>query len=167
MVFGGVAAVVTRKHGVFHQSDWTRITAGVIAALSVFGFAAGLTYEYLAPVCSIAVVLLFAVNGPQHPWGRFAGGMSFPLYLNGWIAVFISHAVFKRLGMEHSFAYHASALVLALIIAAILYGYFDRIILDRRRQIFTPARARAAIAIAYTSVIIGICVGLILAYRRP
>jgi peptidoglycan/LPS O-acetylase OafA/YrhL len=166
IVFGVLGAVIVHKHGDFHQSNWTRVAAGFVAALCVFGFAAGMNYEYLAPICSIAVVLLFAVNGPQHAWGRFAGGMSFPLYLNGWIAVFIAHAVFKRLGMENTPAYYASSIAVALIIAAGLYWYFDRKILDRRRQVFTPGRARAATAIAYTSVAIGICVGLILAYHR-
>lgn len=166
IVFGVLAAVVMHNHGDFHQSHWTRIAAGVVTTLCVFGFAAGMNYEHLAPICSIAIVLLFAVNGLQHPWGRFAGGMSFPLYLNSWIAVFIAHTVFKRLGMEHTLAYYASMILLALMIAAILYWYFDRKILERRRQIFTPARARAAIAIAYTFVAIGICVGLVLVYLR-
>jgi peptidoglycan/LPS O-acetylase OafA/YrhL len=166
IIFGVLAAVIAHKHGAFHQSDWARIGAGAVAAMCVFGFAAGMNYESLAPICAIAVVLLFAVNGPQHAWGRFGGGMSFPLYLNAWIAVFISHAVFKRIGMENTFTYHATTIPVALIIAALLYWCFDRKILDRRRQLFTPARARAAIVIAYTLVGVGIGVGLVLAYRR-
>ena len=167
IVFGVLAAVIMNNHGAFHQSDWTRIAAGLVAALCVFGFAAGMNYGLLAPIGAITVVLLFAVNGQQHAWGRFAGGMSFPLYLNAWIAVFATHALFKRLGVEKTFAYHASTILVALGIAAVLYWYFDRRILERRRRIYTPARARAAIAIAYTLVAVGICVGIVMAFRRP
>jgi peptidoglycan/LPS O-acetylase OafA/YrhL len=166
IVFGVLAAVIMHKYGAFHESRWTRFAAGLIATMCAVGFALGMSYESLAPICSIAVVLLFAVHGPQHAWGRIAGGMSFPLYLNAWIAVFASHALFKRIGMAESFAQHASTILLSLIIAAALYCYLDRRILDRRRQIYTPSRARAAIAIAYSLVVIGICVGLVLAYRR-
>jgi peptidoglycan/LPS O-acetylase OafA/YrhL len=166
IVFGVLAAVIMHNHGAFHESHWTRLGAGLAATLCALGLAAGMNYESLAPICSIAVVLLFAVKGPQHVWGRFAGGMSFPLYLNAWIAVFITQALFKRLGMASTFAHHASTLVLSLIIAASLYWNFDRRILNRRRQIYTPGRARATIAIAYTSVAIGVFIGLILALRR-
>jgi peptidoglycan/LPS O-acetylase OafA/YrhL len=166
IVFGVLAAVIMNNHGAFQQSGWTRLAASLVAIMCAFGFAAGMNYESLAPICSIALVLLFAVNGHQHAWGQFAGGMSFPLYLNAWIAVFISHALFRRLGMANSFAQHASTIVLSLTIAGALYWYFDRRILERRKQIYTPRRARAAIAIAYTSVAIGIGVGLALAFRR-
>jgi peptidoglycan/LPS O-acetylase OafA/YrhL len=166
IVFGVLAAVIMQKHGAFHRSDWTRIAAGLVVALCIFGFAAGMNYEFLAPICSIAVVLLFAVNGPQHPGGRFAGGMSFPLYLNAWIAIFISHALLRGRGMENTAAYHVSSIVLALLLAAALYWYFDRKILAQRRRFYRPARARAVIVIAYTSMALGICMGLVLAYRR-
>ena len=50
----------------------------------------------------------------------------------------------------------------ALLLAAILYRFFDRRILDNRRRLYTPARAKVAMACAYGAVIIGCCVGAIL-----
>lgn len=167
IVFGVLAAVVMHKHGAFHENHWTRVAAALVAALCAAGFAVGLHYESLAPICSIAVVLLLAVTGRQHPLGKIAGGMSFPLYLNAWVAVFICNALFKRIGIANAFVHHAATIVLSLIIAAALYWNFDRRILQRRKDIYTPGRARAAITIAYTSVAIGIGVGLFLASRRP
>lgn len=93
--------------------------------------------------------------------------MSLPLFLNAWIAVFICNALLKRIEMANAFVHHAATIALGLIIAAALYWNFDRTILERRKKTYRPGRARTAIAIAYTSVALGIGAGLSLAYRRP
>ena len=162
IAFGVLAAVIAHAYGAFHKHNLVRVVAGAVVAVSAIGFLAGADYGILSPICAIAVVFLFAINGSQHPMGALAGGMSYPLYLNAWIPVFIVHAIFKRVGLVNPFASHALILGLNFVMAALLYWHIDRRILASRRRLYRPGRARVVTKVAYATVAVGLSVGLIL-----
>ncbi len=165
IAFGVLAAVAVNAYGPFHQHYLTRCVAAAVAALSAIGLAVGMDYENISPICAIAVVLCLAVQGNRHFMGTLAGGMSYPLYLNAWIPVFVVNAFFKRAGLHNPFARHALILTLNLAMAAFLYWQIDRRILALRSRLYTPRRARLIVGIAYGTVAIGVCTGLILGTR--
>jgi peptidoglycan/LPS O-acetylase OafA/YrhL len=164
IVFGVLAAVISHAQGAFQKNHVVRIVAAVVIAFSVFGFASGVDYEMLSPVCAIAVVLLVAIDGNQHPIGVLAGGMSYPLYLNAWIGVFIVNAIFNRVGVVNPFARHTLILTLNLALAALLYWHIDRRIHAQRSRLYAPGRARMAALIGYGTVAVGVGIGVML-YR--
>ena len=102
IVFGVLAATLVHNHGAFHTNRWyawiARIRRGTFG-----GMLAGYDYYWLVPFCSVAIVLVLAVNGQQGFVGSLVGGMSYQLYLNHWIAVFAADAVFKRIGIQYVF----------------------------------------------------------------
>jgi peptidoglycan/LPS O-acetylase OafA/YrhL len=117
-------------------------------------------------VAAIAIVLLLAIEGDRHALGELAGGMSYPLYLNAWVAVFTVNALFKHvLKHDNAFARLTLVFVSSLILAAFLYWHVDRRILANRRRLYTPARAKAVIRVAYGAVAVGLLVGVVL-YNR-
>jgi peptidoglycan/LPS O-acetylase OafA/YrhL len=160
IAFGVLAAIGAQAFGAFHRQALFRILAGVAVVFSIIGLLSGLNYELLAPICAIAIVLLMAVEGKQHPLGGLAGGMSYPLYLNAWIPAFFVNAIFKRTGLDNPFARHGLILILSFCLAAFLYWNFDRRILTARRWLYTPRRAQAVVAVAYGIVATGLCLGL-------
>jgi peptidoglycan/LPS O-acetylase OafA/YrhL len=162
IAFGVLAAVIADAYGAFHKHYLVRILAGAVVAGSAIGFVAGADYDMLSPLCAIAVVLLLAINGNQHPAGALAGGMSYPLYLNAWIPVFVVNFVFKRVGLANPFARHTLILTLNLAMAAFLYWFIDRRLHAIRRRLYTPGRARVVAMVAYGTVAAGVSVGVFL-----
>jgi peptidoglycan/LPS O-acetylase OafA/YrhL len=162
IIFGVLAAVIAHTHEDFYSRHVSRLLAGLAVIASGIGLATGVNYELLSPICAIALVLLLAIHGAQHRWGALAGGMSYPLYLNAWIPVFLVNAVFKRLSVTSTFAHYAANTALDLVFAALLYWFFDRRILGLRHRLFTPKRGRIVMVIAYSVLAIGICGGFLL-----
>jgi peptidoglycan/LPS O-acetylase OafA/YrhL len=165
IMFGVLAAVVVNAYGAFHAHYRCRIAAGAVVALSALGLATGADYDLLAPVCAIALVVLLAIKGRRHPWGELAGGISYPLYLNAWVAVFMVNFVVKRIGLTNQLAHQALVIASSFGLATFLYWHVDRRILASRQQLYTPERARIATTAAYGAVALGLCVGFIL-YSR-
>jgi len=162
ITLGVLAAIVARRHGELHLRASGRAIIAVVLALGVAGLALDLHYDTFAPIASIAVVLLLAMPGRQHPGGALWGGMSYPLYLNHWIALYAANAI----GLRHPIR-HALVLALAIAIAMGLYWWIDRHLLARRSRLYTPARGRALTLAAYATVALGIGLGLALWHPRP
>lgn len=165
IAFGVLAAVIFKTYGAFHKDYRCRIMAAAAVALSTIGFVARANYELVAPVCAVALVLLFAVNGRQHSLGALAGGMSYPLYLNAWVPAFVVNAAMKHAGLTTRFGRITLTVVLNLVWAAALYWYIDRKVLANRRRLYTPKRAFVTTVFAYGAVTFGIVFGLILYFR--
>ena len=87
-----------------------------LAAQSVFAYEA-LPYEAVAPFAAIAIVLLLATPGQRQPLGALVGGMSYPLYLNHWIGVYVANALLGRFGLRDSPVRQVVATLLALLYA--------------------------------------------------
>ena len=166
IVLGVLASVIASRHAGFQNNPGVRAGLWVLLAASSTALAMGGNYHLLAPGCAIAIVLLAAVAGRKHPLGVFAGGMSYPLYLNHWVGFFAAKALFKPFGLMDSSARHLLSFVLNIALAALLYWCIDRRVLMIRSQLYSPARGRLVIGAAYGMVIIGIGVGVTLAWMR-
>jgi peptidoglycan/LPS O-acetylase OafA/YrhL len=123
-------------------------------------------YDLLAPVCAVSLVLLLAIRGRRHPGGALAGGISYHLYLNAWIAVFTVNAIFKHFGFQSVVVHETLVLILSISLAALLYWSFDRQLLKRRNQLYSPRVAYATMFVAYVAATLGIVGGLVMLSRR-
>lgn len=104
-------------------------------------------YPWAAPPFSIIIVLLSAIAGERNRLGEFFGGMSYPLYLNHWLGLFIANGL---VGSEKApFAYGTLAYALAFAISAIAYWLIDRNVLQYRGRYFSQRRGTACAVMAY------------------
>jgi peptidoglycan/LPS O-acetylase OafA/YrhL len=166
IAFGVLAAVIANRWEHFHRHVFARAGAAAALAISAAALVAGAEFDFAAPVCAVSIVLLFAIEGKRHRWGELAGGMSYPLYLNAWVAVFIVNAVFKRASLSNAFAHQAIIVASALGLAALLYWFFDRPILASRKRLYTRKRARILMGIAYGTVGIGVAGAVFFYHQR-
>ncbi len=166
IVFGVLAAVAVHRYGEFHLNRLVQAALIVILLGATAGLIAKLEYNLMAPIVSIAIVLLLAQRGEQNRIGAIFGGMSYQLYLNHWIGFFIAHAVFKPFGMRDSVAAHVLSFCLNVSLAVAMYWYIDRRMLAARGSLFTQARGQLFVKLAYGMVAIGCAVGLALMAAR-
>jgi peptidoglycan/LPS O-acetylase OafA/YrhL len=166
VAFGVLAAVLANRYGSFHTHRISRIASGLIVAISIVGFIKHVDYDLIAPGCALSLVLLLAIRGKRHPGGALAGGISYPLYLNAWIAVFTVNAIFKHFGFQSVFARETLVLTLSISLAALLYWFFDRQLLAHRNQLYSPRVAQVTMFVAYGAATLGTFGGLFLLSRR-
>jgi hypothetical protein len=159
IAFGVLAAVLA-----YHRPGVFRLPA-VRLALVAFVVCAGVAisrdfhYGYVVPFFSGGVVLLLAIEGRRQPLGALVGGMSYPLYLNHWIGVFVGNALLRPLGIAEPFVRHSFAAAFNIAIAVALYWYVDRWLLARRAQFYTHALGTSATWLAYSGIALGVIVG--------
>ena len=156
IAFGVLASVVARSHPSLHLKHWPILLALMLVSGACLPFA----YATAAPLFSICLVLLLARPGQKTKLGAIAGGMSYPLYLNHWVGIFVGNALFGAVGMRESPARHAMALVVNIALAVGLYWWFDRRLLAARNAMYTPERALLAMAGSYGLVCTGLAFGL-------
>ncbi len=162
IVLGVLAAVFAKQFGSVHSFVPARLVSfGGVAAFSsaLYG---GLSYNAWAPLVAVCIVLFLAVRGKPMFMGKFLGGMSYPLYLNHWIGVFVGHALMSPFGMRDTMGRHVFSAILNLGIAASLYWCVDRRIVAMRGQLFTGERGKLTMHLGYGLVAVGIVGGLIL-----
>lgn len=162
IVFGVTAAIIVKQYGAIHLSKFAKLIFIGVVASSFYGFMLQLNYMLIAPFCAIAIVMLLAIQGQQTPIGKFVGGMSYPLYLNQWVGVFVINAIYKHFNLQEPISKHLLIIALSLLVAAALYWWVDRRILVLRPSLYTPTRAKLVTKYAYASLVLGICVGFYL-----
>lgn len=159
---GVLASVVRLRLGEWQTS---RIAMIILAAISVIFFAATywnvIPYNIGAPVSAISTVLLLAQGGAHSAVASFLGGVSFPLYLNHWIGVFIANAVFERFGMRGSWVAELSSVLIGFAISALLYLIVDRNVRQNREIYFRRSRGKAVAVCGFGLVTIGLAGGLL------
>ena len=160
IVFGVCAAVIASNHPGVLSDGRTRAALGLAGLIGVAGLAAGLPYERLAPVVAICIVLVLAVKGAQKRLGVLVGGMSYPLYLNHWIGVFVAHAAMRPFGLRESPLSHLLSFVFNIALAVGLYVYIERPLLQRRSAWYTPQLGRCAAVAAYAMLSCGLLLGI-------
>lgn len=166
ILFGVVAAVAANAEPGMFQSARARALLGVTALASAAALAFNFHYELISPFLAISTVLLLAVPGPRQPLGEIAGGMSYPLYLNHWIGVFVANALLQPFGLRGSMAGHALSTLLNIALAVVLYLYMDRQLLNRRDGWYTRSRGLWVTRVAYLMVALGLLVGVALSLQR-
>lgn len=160
--FGVTAALAVSKFGPWHINRVSRIIAACVAIASGIAMAAGWDATILAPLFSIAVVLLLTKLGKPTWLGAVAGGISYPLYLNHWIGPFVAHAALKPIGLRNSLWANLVSVVFSVCFAYCMFQLVDRPLLRRRSAYYTPSRGRAAMLLAYALVVVGLGVGFLL-----
>jgi len=166
MVFGVLAAVVVHHYGPVHSNRSVRSILIGVTGISFAGIIYGFNYDLLAPIFAIGVVLLLAIKGSQDRLGAFWGGVSYPLYLNHWIGVFMANALLGRFGLRGSVFGHILSNSLNLVIAAVLYCLIDRKIVSMREKWFTHKRGIIATSLAYSLTGIGLLGGWMFTMQR-
>ncbi len=168
IVFGVLAAAAVGRYGALHHTIPGRALLAIVAVGSATGLALGYDYNRLAPWFSIAVVLLLAVRGRQRALGALVGGVSYPMYLNHWVAGYVLNGAFNalKLGPEYRSLFHAATLVVGVAVSVFLYWVVDRQLMARRNGMYTRSRGWAALAAAYCMMAVGITLGLWLTRAR-
>lgn len=117
--------------------------AGIFLVTAVVIFREWVGYETAVPVLAVSLVAALSQRGVPSRVGAILGGMSYPFYLNHWIALFLRKRAHESLGMN-AMAAVAAAFVLALAIAAAHYLLIDRAILAARDRWYTTLRGKVA-----------------------
>jgi len=160
IILGVIASLIAEKHGPIHLSNVGRFCIGIvlISGVVILRWGPDLYYEYITPITSVAIVLLLAKSGIQHRFGQIFGGMSYPLYLNHWIAMFGFN--FLMPGMRDSPARIILSAVFNVLIAIFMYWWIDRRLIAHRGEWFTDSRGRIITLTAYTLLAIGLAYGI-------
>jgi peptidoglycan/LPS O-acetylase OafA/YrhL len=117
-------------------------------------------YRFVAPVFAISVVLLAARQGARGPIGKFAGGVSFPLYLNAWMGGFAVNALLKRVDIGSIEIAQVALYLGALASGTFTYLFIDRIVLARRNAYYSAKIGRRMAVAAYSLVGFGLVFGI-------
>ncbi|MEO5881837.1 MAG: acyltransferase [Caldimonas sp.] len=160
IVFGVTAAVFAFHDEALFRRPMARALLAVFGIAAAIGLAVGGSYDMLVPVLSISIVLLLALPGRKQSLGAVAGGMSYPLYLNHWVGVFVANALFRRVGMADSVVAHLLSNVFNVGFAVALYMCIDRPLLRRRPRWYTPVLGKRAVIAAYSMIGVGLAFGV-------
>jgi peptidoglycan/LPS O-acetylase OafA/YrhL len=159
IALGVAAAAMQARHPDFHTRGWASVTIVATVAVTTVAMFSPSYYHWVSSLFAICLVLLLARPGKRGKLGRFAGGISYPLYLNHWIALATASGLAKHLGGPVQ-AWTVAALLLALVIASVAYWLVDRQIMLRRGRWYTQALGWRLAVLSYLLVGTGLAVGL-------
>jgi peptidoglycan/LPS O-acetylase OafA/YrhL len=162
---GVLAALAAARWPGFQLRPWVRGLCLAVGFGAAVGLVVGQPYIVLAPLCAISIVLLLATPGTASRLGTIAGGMSYPLYLNHWIGVFVGNALLGPFGLRNSPPRQVLACLISIGFAVAHYHWIDRQVLQRRSAWYTPERGRLLMVVAYTMVCCGLVWGFYMRYR--
>lgn len=161
LYFGAISLGVLCAISRLTWGDWqsSRIARAVVLVLAVATFtvtaSAWLPYDAVAPFAAIFIVLACAQYGASTPFRQWVGGISYPLYLNHWIGIFVANALLGRIGLRGTTTGSIVAIIFAVAIAALLYALVDRQVMAHRHRYFTEQRGRLLAALGFTLIAIG------------
>lgn len=160
IALGVLCAVVAQHSRSWQWSLRGRITLVVVlvavACAMAFDRAA---YVYEAPFFSASLVLLLAFPMRRTAVSQWFGGISYPLYLNAWIGVFVLHALAKRFEMPDDWYSEALLVLCAVVVAAVFYHLIDRIVMANRNRYYSKALGWMLGGTAYALLLIGTLYG--------
>lgn len=155
----GVCAAILERDYAIADRHYVRLAALSLALLSAATMWIWDVAYLTHPIFAVATVVATAVPGRRNSIAIIAGGLSYPMYLNHWIAVFAVHFVQKRwLYFGHG-VYVVADYLVALGVALCLYWFFDREIQRRRNDWYSPGIGRRLALLAYGLVAVGVIVG--------
>lgn len=159
----GVCAAILDRDYQITQRRFVRLGAAVVAIFCavLMNQMSEVAVYPAAPFFAVAVVLALSASGRRSKVAQFFGGVSYPLYLNHWIAAFVVHAFEKLiLRSQLPFAgYVISDYLVAVAGTTVLYVLIDREIQRRRNDWFTPQRGRRLGITGYCLLAIGLVAG--------
>ena len=154
VALGVCAAIAQLEHRLLDRSairlGALAFAGGCLLAKAEFG-----TGLFFNDVFAVAVVVALAQPGERSAIGEWAGGLSYPLYLNHWAGVFAVNAVSKRLIEIDQASFVILQYVVNIAGALGLYWLMDRQIQIYRSKWFTEERGKALGAVAYLLVSVG------------
>jgi peptidoglycan/LPS O-acetylase OafA/YrhL len=161
IVLGVLAAILSQQWPDIFSSAWFRRTmllcaAVMLAAILLFP----LSYQLTSPLLSIFLVVGLSKLGKKTQFGETIGGISYPLYLNHWIGVFVANFALAPMGLRDSPMRQGIAIALNLLLAWVLYCLVDRPFLAKRAALFSTARGLAALSLGYALLLFGLVYGL-------
>lgn len=160
-IFLGVfAAVSVSRYGDFYEKVPAKLILTIVLIISIFGMVYSSDYRYYSPAFSISLVLLLAIKGKQDKVGEFLGGVSYPLYLNHWLGVFVANALTEPFGLRESLYSDYLAMIVGFVIGAVMYLLIDKQCLKHRAQLYTRTRGIWVTSCAYIMIVIGLSFGL-------
>jgi peptidoglycan/LPS O-acetylase OafA/YrhL len=157
IALGVAASLAHARWGALHLRASARAALGVllVSGATIIWWDAS-WYEYAVPLVAIAIVLLLANPGQKGPWGEFLGGMSYQLYLNHWVGLFVAHSVSSRFGLDEVSTTLLLGFPLSIALAGVLYVLVDKRAMANRDNWYSPARAKAAMVTAYATTGVGL-----------
>jgi peptidoglycan/LPS O-acetylase OafA/YrhL len=171
-VYGGIAigvlaALARRRFGDWHRAVLARAALGAVALLTggLLALEIG-PFAWISPLFAIAVVLGLAQPGARSPIGAFAGGVSYPFYLNHWIGPFAAHFVLRPFGLRDSALAHVLALATNVAACSLLYVAIDRQVLRRRDAFYSRRLGTALAATGFALVALGLATAAVLHLAR-
>lgn len=161
-VSAGVLAVMLQiRFGNWHIHPLAgMILIGVGALVSVCWATGTFEYRYLVPILSIVIVLLCARPGLRTRLGIWAGGISFPMYLNHWIGLFVAGALASKVPQIGLLTADIIGFALSIFVAAFAYRLIDHNLYKYRSSLYTPALGYIAMTSAYALMALGLVLGL-------
>lgn len=166
IMLGVVAATIAHRYGRIHEGAGARLVLFLCLVAAVVALYKDFSYSVVAPFAGLFIVLLLAMPGRRTTLGAIFGGMSYPLYLNHWIAVFAANYA-----LAHMRAGPASWLLNVVVetlvgvpFAVALYWFVDRRLLANRSTWYTSRRGVIVTILAYAIVALGLVYGLA---KRP
>ncbi|MDO5630958.1 MAG: acyltransferase [Paracoccus sp. (in: a-proteobacteria)] len=162
IAMGVLAAALAHQFGDWHLRRWAWLGLGVLMIATFAGFSANPSfYALLAPLFSVAVVLLCARPGRRGPVGKFFGAISFPVYLWHWVGLFGANMVWKMGGFDPSLR-PAVGYALSLMIGAVAWMAIDRPVMQLRNQWYSPALGQTLMAAAFALLLAGLTTAMVL-----
>jgi len=159
---GVLAATVHQSHGDIHLRRWS-VAALIGIALVSLVILATVSYPLGAPFFAISIVLLCARPGSRNSIGTFAGAISFPMYLNHWMAGFVIHGISKRTEWLAHPVTGILSYIFGIAVGALTYSMIDRIVMAHRNEFYSPMLGKTLAAAAYGLVLLGVIGGLVMA----
>lgn len=163
---GVLAAIMQRRTGFAGSRHW-RMAAAIGAITALAGLAAWPGNGLLAAAFGVATVVAAAGTGRRGAIGIAAGGLSFPLYLNHWIGVFIVHGVAKRWLEVSQPVFVVAQYLINIALAYGLYLVIDRNIQRYRDAWYSDRMGQRLGVAAYALVAIGLIAGPLMHWYGP
>ncbi len=159
--FGVLMAVINSRYPEFYLKTGIRIILLSVLLLAMIGMAIRVEdYRFFSPFFSISLVLLIALTGKRQSFGAILGGMSYPLYLNHWIGVFMANALLDPFGIRGSGLGYFLATIFNYGIAFVLFMVIDKRILFLRGGWYNLDRGLMFTFLAYALLVSGMIYGL-------